>query len=290
MSFEQSSSVTSYMNKRFRRIYPAYILVIMLSAFGLYLASSKDFMDYFSLMWLKYVISNAVFLNFIQLTLPGVFDENKYNVVNGALWTLKIEVMFYITVPFFVFLCRRFGYHLVLILGYIGSFLYVYTLQTLASKTGSGLYLEPSRQLPGQLCYFIAGAMIYYNLNFFERYIKYLLIIAVLILAVENNTMLPLLFLKPFSLAIIILFLALFVYVGNFGKYGDFSYGVYIIHFPLVQLLVASKWFVGSPWLFLVVALSATITSAFFMWHFVEKRFLLRSSHYVLLDTVVKKE
>jgi peptidoglycan/LPS O-acetylase OafA/YrhL len=100
MSFERSSSVSSYAIKRVRRIYPAYFTVVMLCAIGLICVSSRNPGGYFSLTWIKYVLANLSFLNFLQLTLPGVFDNNKLAVVNGALWTLKIEVMFYLAFPY----------------------------------------------------------------------------------------------------------------------------------------------------------------------------------------------
>lgn len=108
MSYEKSSSLNNYYEKRIRRIYPAYFIVVLSCALLLFFLSNKSLAYYFSTQWLKYIITNLVFLNFLQPALPGVFDNNSMNAINGALWTLKIEVMFYITVPIFVFLFRNF--------------------------------------------------------------------------------------------------------------------------------------------------------------------------------------
>ena len=107
MSYERSSSLATYARKRMRRIYPAYFTVVMLCAVGLVGVSSQGAADYFSLAWGRYVLANLVFLNFLQPGLPGVFTDNAITAVNGALWTLKIEVMFYFSVPLWVFLLRR---------------------------------------------------------------------------------------------------------------------------------------------------------------------------------------
>ena len=279
MSFERSSSLASYARKRIRRIYPAYFTVVMLCAVALPAVGSQGIEGYFSLAWGKYVLANLFFLNFLQPGLPGVFESNPLAAVNGALWTLKIEVMFYLMVPFFVFLFRRFARLPVLVLTYGLSLAYVALLTAAAERTGSGIYLELARQLPGQLSYFMAGAFLYYFLPLFERCPVWFLLAAALVLAV--HTIFPLPLLEPLALATVVVFCALFLYVGNFAKYGDFSYGIYIIHFPVIQLLVQGGWLRDRPGLFLATLILLTGMGAVAMWHLVEKRFLLRSSHYL---------
>jgi len=172
MSYERSSSISSYAEKRIRRIVPAYVLVIMLCAIGFLFISSKPYEEYFSPKWLEYVFANLSFLNFIEHTLPGVFEDNNVATVNGALWTLKIEVMFYVSVPIFVILFRRFGCLPVLVLVYFSSVLYAYGFSVLAEDTGSNLYAVLGRQLPGQLSFFMAGAFFYYFLHKGSHYVS----------------------------------------------------------------------------------------------------------------------
>jgi peptidoglycan/LPS O-acetylase OafA/YrhL len=285
MSFERSSSFSSYASKRIRRIYPAYFTVVMLCAISLVIVSSKNVSDYFSLTWLKYIAANLSFLNFLQPTLVGVFESNKLAAVNGALWTLKIEAMFYLTVPLFVYLFRRFSPLPILILTYCLSVTYTILITAVAERTGSAVYVELARQLPSQLCYFLAGAFFYYFLPLFERRVGYFLAGAGLIFIANRFYSLPLF--EPFALATIVIFFGLFGYIGNAGKYGDFSYGVYILHFPIIQLLLDAGWFSANHWYFLMVVVAFTLTSAVVLWHLVEKRFLLRSSHYIAANAVV---
>ncbi len=47
MSFERSTSLSSYAMKRIRRIYPAYFTVVMLCAFGMVAVSSHSVAEYF---------------------------------------------------------------------------------------------------------------------------------------------------------------------------------------------------------------------------------------------------
>lgn len=280
MSFERSATIISYAKKRIRRIYPAYFTVVALCAICLAFASSKSIGDYYlSISWLKYIFANLTFLNFLQPTLPGVFDANKLVAVNGALWTLKIEVMFYLSVPLFALLFRRFGHLLMLILIYGLSIAYSEILGMVAERTGSEVYAELGHQLPGQLSYFMAGAFFYYFLPVFERQIGYFLGAAIPILAA--NTYVPLPVLEPFAFATVVVYAGLFLYVGNIGKYGDFSYGIYILHFPVIQLLLYSGWFRENPWYFLMGVVLITVIGAIALWHLVEKHFLFRKSHYV---------
>jgi peptidoglycan/LPS O-acetylase OafA/YrhL len=284
MSYERSGTITVYAKKRIRRIYPAYFSVVMLCAIGLIAVSSKDIGDYFSVAWVKYVVGNLTFLNFLQPTLPGVFDTNKIAAVNGALWTLKIEVMFYLLVPLFVFLFRKFSHLQILILVYCLSVAYAEFFAVIAERTNSLVYAELGRQVPGQLSYFMAGAFFYYYLPLFERRIGYFLAAAVLVLSANMFFLLPIL--EPFALATVVAFFGLFLYLGNFGKYGDFSYGIYILHFPVIQVLLYSGWFRESPWYFLMAVILITTSGAIAMWHLVEKQFLFRKSHYITAASV----
>ncbi len=279
MSYENSRSILSYANKRLRRIYPAYFVAVMLGAVVLATLSTVAPAQYFSSDWHKYVLANLVFLNFIHPTLPGVFPDNLFREVNGALWTLKIEVMFYAVIPLVVFACRRFGRLWTLAAIYTASALYASVLTGLAESTGSQLYFVLARQLPGQLAYFVAGALIYYYLDVFEKHLLKFLIPAACILIIHRFY--PLSALEPLALATVVAFFGFFLYVGNFGKYGDFSYGIYILHFPILQVMIHAGFFERSPYIALTVACGLVLGAAVLMWRFVEKRFLLRSSHYI---------
>lgn len=279
MSFERSTSLRSYAQKRVRRIYPAYFTVVVACAVGLFAVSSKTAAEYFGGDWWRYLVANLAFLNFVQPTLPGVFEGNAMAAVNGALWTLKIEAMFYVSVPLFVFLMRRRRVLPVLALTYFASAIYALLLDRIAQQSGAGIYAELARQLPGQLSYFMAGAFFYYFLPSFEKYAGYFLAAGAALLIADQQMPLPLI--EPFALASVVVFFGLFVYMGNFGRYGDFSYGVYIVHFPIIQLLLQSGSFAERPWSFLALVIVGTGLAAVLMWHLVEKRFLLRGSHYI---------
>ena len=279
MSFERSSSVWSYAQKRVRRIYPAYFTVIALCAFGLMFASQLSMIHYFSSSWVKYVLANLTFLNFVKQDLPGVFEVNKLQAVNGALWTLKIEVMFYLSVPLFAYLFRLFGKARSLIIVYLLSVVYAFLCGELAVRSGHLIYEELGRQLPGQLCYFLAGAFYYFYASRLKPHMVRLTLASSVVLVL--NLYFPVPVLEPFALATLVVFAATYRYMGRFGKYGDFSYGFYILHFPIIQLLIQQGVLQNQAWQFLMLAYLLTLIGAVAMWHLVEKRFLSRGSPYV---------
>ena len=283
MSYENSKNAGNYFSKRARRIYPAYLFVIVACVFLGMILSKYSLHEYISLELAKYIAANLVFLNFMHPNLPGVFEHNSLQAINGALWTLKIEVMFYLLVPVVVMAFRKFGRMKVILLLYVCSVLYSVYMEYMANKTGTGFYLELQRQLPGQLVYFLAGATGYYYFQHFAKYTPWLALFAVV--AFTMQSWLPWIAVQPIALGVLVIYFAcIFSYVGNFGKYGDFSYGVYIVHFPILQLLVSFGLFSTHPWLMLLVAVSIVIAIAFILWHFVEKRFLRKSSHYVAVN------
>ena len=99
-SYIKREDLKDYIEKRIRRILPPYFLVVIscvLLGFFITSLSKQDYVT--SKETYKYLISNFSFLNFIQPTLPGVFESNPMPAVNGSLWTMKVEVMFYVSVP-----------------------------------------------------------------------------------------------------------------------------------------------------------------------------------------------
>ena len=280
MSFEHSSSLGRYFEKRARRIYPAYAAVILLAVIVGAMLTTVGWDDYFSVQTVKYLVSNLLFLNFLQPDLPGLFMDNRMQTVNGALWTLKIEVMFYFSVPLLVWLMRRWGRWQVLLLSYVSSMLYVYLLGYWGQHGELDIYRELQRQLPGQLSWFIAGGALFYYIDVFRRWWPGLLAMAAAVFFFQQQPLF--MWLEPAALAIIVIYVAcLFPYLGKFGKYGDFSYGIYIVHFPILQALVDAGLFSWSPVVGVIVAAMIVLLMAFLFWHGIEKPFLRRSSHYV---------
>lgn len=287
MSCERSSSVGDYAAKRARRIYPAYAAVVVGCAIGAAFLSTVPAAGYFSGEFLQYVLANLVFLNFLAPNLPGVFSANPWTEVNGALWTLKIEVMFYVFVPVLVLLVRRMGAGRTLIALYALSVAYSLSLGALHESSGRPIWAQLQRQLPGQLGYFVVGAAFYLYEERARRCWPLLLTVCVaayVVAHVEGGTLLGTL-LEPVWLGIAVVFAARGLpHLGNFARFGDLSYGVYILHFPVIQIAVANGAFARDPWGAFAACVAVTAVLAFTSWHVIEKPFLNRRSHYRLAE------
>ncbi len=284
MSYENARSVRDYLEKRARRIYPAYFTVILACAVAGTLFTRQALSEYFSADFVRYVAANLVFLNFLAPSLPGLFESNSWQAVNGALWTLKIEVMFYLCVPLIAWIASRWHRPLVMVLIYLLSVAYSVTLLTLAKSASQPIYELFARQLPGQMTYFVVGAAYYYYRDILAPYRNWLLLAAAAAYLIGLGD--AAVAVEPLALGTIIVYFATHLrYLGNFGRFGDFSYGVYIVHFPIVQTLVALGLFRQSAALGLLVSTVLVLVAAYLSWHLVEKPWLRKSSHYVIASS-----
>ena len=69
-SYERSLNLNDYFEKRIRRIFPAYLFVVLFWAFSCAFLTKVDLRQYFSFDWIKFLIANLTFLNFLHETLP----------------------------------------------------------------------------------------------------------------------------------------------------------------------------------------------------------------------------
>ena len=273
MSYESSKSLSIYFQKRLLRILPAYIAVIIICSVLLYLISSRSFSQYFNLEFLKYIFFNVLTLNFLQPSLPGVFVDHHVPAVNGALWTIKIELMFYCCVPIIYFIMSKFNRFYIFFIIYISSIIYSFLLTYMYAETGNDFFDRLERQLPGQLCFFVSGGFLFLYYSEIMKYNLKILFISILIVWIHKYYF-NLYLLYPFTLAFIIIYFAnIFPCLGKFGKFGDFSFGIYIWHFPVLQILIHYELFSYKILGFTLFIITTFIIS-FLSWNLVEKKFL----------------
>lgn len=283
-SWENSKSVGSYVSKRIRRVYPAYcMIVVVMAGLGVFFTTLTPAAYFTSAEWARYLISNLLFLNFLQPTLPGVFADSTEPVVNGPLWTIKIEVMFYMTVPLLALVRRRINTVWLFAALYVASVAWALVCAHLHVSTGRGVFEVLGRQLPGQLAFFVAGGLLYYYADAFKKYAHLLAPFA--LLAVIGHLKFGMPWLYPAALAVLVIYVAeVLPYLGNFGRFGDMSYGLYIFHYPVLHM-VAALGLIASPGAAFAVGFAVATLLAYLSWHLIEKPALLASSHYRTAET-----
>jgi peptidoglycan/LPS O-acetylase OafA/YrhL len=277
-SFERSRSLKLYAEKRVRRLYPAYATVVTLCAIAAYLTTPAARLDLGGIG--RYWAWNMTFLNFMEPELPGVFASNRFHEVNGALWTLKIEVMFYIALPVLAWVLAKAGrYRWALIaLIYAGAEFWRWGLEYLAASRHEPFLASIAHQLPGQISFFITGVALWLargQIDWKEAGGGGFVILAVSFLLPGGEA------LRALGLGAVSLWVASSVRIPfNAARFGDLSYGLYILHFPVIQTVAALGLFAVSPWLGAPVAIAAALILALLMWRFVELRFLRPDSAY----------
>lgn len=279
LSYERSKSSLDYLIKRIRRIYPAYVFVVLLCAIMAMALSDLPPNKYFSTGLIKYLLANLSFLNLLNPELPGVFTGNHVKAVNGALWSIRFEVTFYLLLPFIGAIFHRYSKHGGFLFIFISIFLSYFFLDFISTELNNKTFSLLAFHLPVQLLCFMCGAFLFHYFNFFERNSLWAFLIAVACYIINKYLNIPLL--TPIFLSVITIFMAFnFMYLGNFGKFGDLSYGVYLWHFPVLQTLISLKMFDSNPYIFLLAATILVLALAFLSWHVIEKPFLKKSSHY----------
>lgn len=286
-SFLRNNSIKNYIKNRARRIIPPYFFIVLSCAFLLVFVSTLDFKDYFfNIEWIKYLLSNLAFLNFLQPDLPGVFQSSPLPAVNGSLWTMKVEIMLYCSIPIVLFVANwiyvKVRPHKSLILFifiYIVSLIYRITFLVLYESTEKEIYEILGRQFFGQLNYFYSGVFIYFAFFKIKRLIRYVFPIALVLYILRSY--LPyylVLSYQPFVTAILVLGLSFFKGRISVFNNNNVSYDIYLFHFPIIHLFFQYKDFfhVGNDIIFVLTCIAILVLS-FFSWFIIEKPILSKN-------------
>ncbi len=96
-SFQNSSSIKNYFIKRCLRIYPAFIVATLFSIFIIAPLSGGEILSRIEVLeWFK------SFARVVVLKMPHideVFVNNHYQVLNGSMWTIRLEFICYLLIP-----------------------------------------------------------------------------------------------------------------------------------------------------------------------------------------------
>ncbi len=261
-----------YLRKRFMRILPAYVVAVILGFIVCMTLTSYSVIDFLSTVesW-KYLGANLLMLNWLQPSLPGVFESCQMTAVNGSLWTMKFEVIFYLLLPLFIRGLRTSA-------GY-------YILGALVIAT---FYIYPRAPLQLQYFYFfLSGVAILFSLDWlahghrFRNAFLLSVIVEMLLYIPDYDGMLyvydALRTLEIITFPLILIFVAYNLPIPKaLSSLPNVTYGIYLYHFPVVQVIVQTGLFRGNVVLMFIATYVITGIMATLSYLLIERRYMRR--------------
>src|SRR5260363_16758 len=267
-SWERDPDIVRFAVRRVLRIWPGLCVVTLLAVFALGpLISTVSAKQYFlSAETRDYFLTLK--LTKARFFLPGVFDGNPHQrSVNGALWTIPLEVRWYailcllgllgvlkrrwlLLAGLLIFACDVFGFHHAehnpnRVFNQEFGLFFMY-----------GVCMHVFRSVWESKPLFIGAALCAFSAAFGGLGHPYIALFIAL----------------PYG--VILCGAASTPVIRRFGRFGDLSYGVYIYAFPVQQTMV---WLTGNKISFingLSMAIICTTVLALASWHWVERPML----------------
>lgn len=259
-SFDNDQDKKHFYTKRFFRIFPLYAFLITLQTLFFIGFSHSGFFEI-----VKYFILNIFFLNFLAPSVGSTLSSLEVDALNGSLWTLKNEVIFYALVPLLFMLYKKWGKYIFVLL-YSLSGLYMLVIDYLCIP-------KLLVQFPAQLRLFVVGILLYVffcKINRINIYLLTFLSLSLMIFFVECDYFKFLLY--PQFLGFLVI--CLVYYVRKIKINFDFSYSFYILHFPTIQLFLYFGINPTNPFISFVSLFIVILVLSYFSEKYIEKRFV----------------
>ena len=281
---KNKNNIKQYMKNRILRIYPALWVCIAICASLLLLADNNNeiFSSGYFYLWL---IGQG---SFFQFYTPDILRFWGVGTPNGSLWTITIELQFYLLLPVLYMLLNRFksGLWIFSIL-FGGSIIVNWILGGMVNTNNLYVKLSAMTIFP-YLYYFLIGVVLYRNWQKIQQYFLgkfFFWFVGYLMFSLFFSNRLgfdtsshwvhtPINIVSDMILAGVVLSTA-FTNIKlshKILKGYDISYGMYIYHMLVVNVLVQYDY-VGNLF-FLILSWIITIILALLSWVFIEKPIL----------------
>jgi peptidoglycan/LPS O-acetylase OafA/YrhL len=280
-SLERNTDLKNYFKNRFLRIYPALIFVVILSVIVISATSNINFVTLQGLKW--FVLQCFGFIYTPEFLLHYGFGS-----YNGSLWTIPIELQFYVILPILYYIVIRItkieltktrlifaAFLLFTIIAYIVALRYSQSDPLLETK---GQKILRYSFIP-QVFMFFLGVFLqrikaYRSGLIYQKGFYWAIVYLIYSYLMPPQAIFPivqhlLLGLTSISLAYTLPKLSEKILRGN-----DISYGVYIYHGLILAVLVQLHY-TGQIYEIFIVLVGAYLI-AIFSWNFVEKPFMRR--------------
>ena len=242
-SYLKSKSVSSYFGNRFLRLFPA-LFVVCLAALALVVAVKGT--EHFGANLNQYLVWFFGQITLGQAYNPGMFRDIGVGVMNGSLWTITVEILFYLAVPVIVYLEKYFK-HTLLVLFVLSFALYTFGAEFLGFEVAMGKsafeLLKLTPLVWGWM--FLIGSLTYKYFDMIRPlFDKFWIAIVPLVLVILLGDKTVFLNSRGNSLGLVyfLLYVFLILYIAFSVKYiplgFDLSYGIYIWHMVIVNLML----------------------------------------------------
>jgi peptidoglycan/LPS O-acetylase OafA/YrhL len=287
-TYDYNPDLKNYFRNRFLRIYPGLwacllITIGILSAFG-YI----NFATVFSKQFWLWIVTQASFLQFYT---PVILRHFGVGNPNGALWTIPVEISFYIFIPFIFWLFKR-----------IRISRNAWILIWMAMSVAYNIYYQPYKfqaerpdlvKLMGvtigpYLFYFLLGSLAYTNWDKIRKWYEgkgllwlaiygiYCIVFCIWLQKFHTGYWTNFYhFISVFLLSQTVLSVA-YTKRGlsnRILKKNDLSFGLYIYHMPVINLLLALGYEGNNFSIAIVIIITTAL--AYVSWRFVERPALL---------------
>ena len=277
-SYEQSTkSLNTNLNffvKRFLRLFPALWLCFLISIISIWYSGYYEEVSFSTVEFLTWTITQNTIFQFYN---PGFMTDYGVGVLNGSLWTISVEVQFYLLTPFIFYFLNKFKF------GLIGIVLLVLICSNVLNANlndGSNVYYKLfSVSFMPWLYMFMLGSLAY-KYPYIASAVKRVHFLGVLGIFLASyfltrdfgwgNSI------NPISYLLMAMVTLKSAYTlpslsDKFLKNNDISYGVYIFHMPIINYLLYQNitGFVG-----VLLAILLTFFIATLSWFMFEKKIL----------------
>lgn len=268
-------TLVDYAMARFLRLFPGLFIATIGIAFVLGpLVTTVSWQDYFSdpRPWLFVPLTASLITH--SLTLPGVFETvPESGVIDAPLWTLRYETMCYVLLAIFALfgmLATRARAGLTLALILVG---YLFITFATSLRAESAAIDSASRFAFG---FFVGGAL-YLFADKIKLSLVAVLLLAATAFAVHGTPVYEMALRLALGYGLIWFALVPAGPIRRFNLIGDYSYGLYILCFPIQQTFVMLDPGI-TPWALFICSFPAVLSLAILSWHFVEHPALMRKA------------
>jgi peptidoglycan/LPS O-acetylase OafA/YrhL len=271
-SWLRDPNLPRFLMRRALRIFPALIVVVLLSAFVMGpILTRFSLGEYFANQHTYLYLRNIAL--YIVYYLPGLFETNVYpGAVNGSLWSLPSEFLMYLITPILIAGAALVGGRTAFAILASACIVVAFWLTSIMPQFRYVIYATDLWATLSVAPYFLMGML--YAVCKLDRTLNiYLGAAGLFALAIfETNAAV-----KEAALLVVLPYFSLSFGTGfvpllrSITRGNDLSYGLFLYGFPIEQALRFELGGLIGPWKTFVLATIICTGLAYLSWNFIEK-------------------